>query len=358
MHRHLLAISVLLVSPLSATTATAETIRVPADQPTIRQALVRAGDGDRVLVSAGTYHESPTIGHKTDLVLEGRGKVILADSTGRGLRIDSCVGVTVRNLRITDSREEGIQIENSRSIRIEDCTIRRTGREGILAIQASGILLRNNRIEDAARSGIHLGSRRSVARQNRIIRADVGITLDGATCIVEDNRITDPVRHGIASLGAEASGCLITGNRIEAGPDTGSQDALDLVGARNAIHKNRVRGFAGRGIDALGLGALVLNNRIERCDDHGIVTGQPGPVVAGNDIRRTGRHGILPNRRNEPGQALVAGNRIRGVGEVGLRVVSHENAFIGNRVSGSGGQDLSDQGEANTYIENDFRDRH
>jgi hypothetical protein len=59
---------------LSASVATAATIRVPEDQPTIQGGIDAAAAGDTVLIASGTYHE-------TDLVLKSHIH-ILGEATG------------------------------------------------------------------------------------------------------------------------------------------------------------------------------------------------------------------------------------------------------------------------------------
>ena len=46
------------VGPLAEPSAAVATIRVPADRVTIQGAVDAAGDGDTILVSAGTYPRS------------------------------------------------------------------------------------------------------------------------------------------------------------------------------------------------------------------------------------------------------------------------------------------------------------
>ena len=55
---------------LTAAGASAATLRVPADQPTIQAAVDAAAPGDLVLVSAGDYFESVTIAGRSDLRIE------------------------------------------------------------------------------------------------------------------------------------------------------------------------------------------------------------------------------------------------------------------------------------------------
>jgi hypothetical protein len=62
---------------VAATAALADTIRVPADQGTLQDAIDAAAPGDTILISKGTYDENPVIDNKQDLTLKAKGNVVL-----------------------------------------------------------------------------------------------------------------------------------------------------------------------------------------------------------------------------------------------------------------------------------------
>ncbi len=71
-------LALVLLILLAATAAPAQTLRVPADQPTILDALIRATDGDTILVAPGEYRLS-----FGNLTVQNR-KVTLKSSGGPG----------------------------------------------------------------------------------------------------------------------------------------------------------------------------------------------------------------------------------------------------------------------------------
>jgi hypothetical protein len=105
-HSKLLDLKVTLVVSLSCLfvgAVSAATIRVPADQPTIQQAIDVANTGDLILVSPGTYFENIDYHGKAISIRSMRGPaqtVIDGSSAGPVVTFQTGEGPTLGALRI------------------------------------------------------------------------------------------------------------------------------------------------------------------------------------------------------------------------------------------------------------------
>ena len=109
-----LAASILILAgcaPL-APSADQELVRVPADAPTISEAMQRVAPGGLVLVAAGTYTESVTIS-TDDVTLRGEDRnAVIIDGEGRRSQgvLVIADGVTVENLTVASHTFNGVLV--------------------------------------------------------------------------------------------------------------------------------------------------------------------------------------------------------------------------------------------------------
>ncbi len=121
----------LLASTLTSISAHATTINVPADQPTIQNAIDAAMDGDLVLVAPGTYVENIDFIDKAITVMSEEGaEVTIIDGNQAGSVVTFAngdtgtallQGFTIRSGYALEGG--GIYCEDSSSILIENCKI-------------------------------------------------------------------------------------------------------------------------------------------------------------------------------------------------------------------------------------------
>ncbi|MFK0292778.1 right-handed parallel beta-helix repeat-containing protein [Streptomyces sp. NPDC090442] len=159
------------------------TIRVPADAPTISDAVSLARPGDLVLVAAGVYHESVKI-NTPRLTLRGasREKVVI---DGRLQQPNGVVvaapGVAVENLTVQNNTQNGVLVTGSakvaaglpgrsggydtgdepatflKSFLVSYVTATRNGLYGIYAFSAQNGVIEHTYTSGGADSGIYVG---------------------------------------------------------------------------------------------------------------------------------------------------------------------------------------------------------
>ncbi len=180
-----LVLSILILggcTPVPA--ADQELVRVPADVPTISEAMERVAPGGVVLVAAGTYTESVTIS-TDDVTLRGedRNEVII---DGEGRRSQGVLviadGVTVENLTVTRHTFNGVLVTGLHDgtsaqahgvdgyegldpekfppvqrFKIDHVTASNNGLYGIYAFDAQHGVISNSYASGSADSGFYVG---------------------------------------------------------------------------------------------------------------------------------------------------------------------------------------------------------
>lgn len=218
------AITVVLIAELCS----AATIRVPEDQPTIRDGVLAAGLGDTVLVAAGTYYESDTINLGSDLVLvseTGQSDCVIIDMQhqARAFRAWGLAGTllvqgfTVRNGGYYYSLESGGGMElTSVSDYSNTITLRDLVFEGCTAFADAGALL-----VTGVQSPVHL--ERVELRGNSAGSAGGGLYVETSPFVHLDTVTIEQNTAGTDAGGAYIDGCyggsiancLISGNHSE-----------------------------------------------------------------------------------------------------------------------------------------------
>jgi hypothetical protein len=154
-----------VISGVRSPASASATINVPADVPTIQQAIDAAKSGDIINVAAGTYTGALTVTSKA-LTIQGANKtstIITSGSTSAtaltvdGARLVVVSGVTLQNsytgilamrgaaLELTnaivqDTNSHGIQIADNSTAKLTDVTVQRSsGGYGIRVMRSSSI---------------------------------------------------------------------------------------------------------------------------------------------------------------------------------------------------------------------------
>ncbi len=276
---------------LSASTASARTLVVGRDAPSVSATVALAEDGDVVVVPEGSWSGPVTVDRR--ITLRGPGtidgdhqgtvvRVTAAQAVVEGLEVrasgsdlntrDACIYTepTAVGVRIIDNVVRdcafGIWIHESTRARIEGNRV--TGRDeirsadrgnGIHLFDADHLIVRNNEVRDS-RDGIYVsatddslieGNRTNGQRygvhymysyrntlRNNTSNGNIGgfALMQSRELVVEGNVATDNERVGL--LFRDAQECRIVGNRLE----NNGQGMFFFSSTDNVIQHNRVLG--------------------------------------------------------------------------------------------------------------------
>jgi hypothetical protein len=158
--------------------ASAATINVPADQPTIQAGINAALAGDVVLVAPGSYNEALTIPSRTDLTIRGSGltlTTIIAPGQGPAFNVLTSTNITITGFRIQSAQPGGDQAEiggirvlSSRPVRIFKNLITQCAGNGIV-LYGSDVEAWNNAIVQVGDDGIRMEEEGGVAPRSLLL---------------------------------------------------------------------------------------------------------------------------------------------------------------------------------------------
>ncbi|MCZ1006501.1 right-handed parallel beta-helix repeat-containing protein [Streptomyces lydicus] len=323
------------------------TIRVPADAPTISDAVSLARPGDLVLVAPGVYHESVKIG-TARLTLRGasRDKVVI---DGRLQQPNGVVvaapGVAVQNLTVQNNTQNGVLVTGSakaadglpgrsggydtgdepvtflKSFLVSYVTATRNGLYGIYAFSAQNGVIEHSYASGGADSGIYVGQCkpcRIVVRDNIAELNAVGYegTNAGGDMYVVGNRLvgnrvglttdSDHQEKLLPQQGAVIAGNLIAANQQRATPvqaDGGWGTGIGIDGGSdNRFVRNRIAGNSNAGLvitataDLPPVGNQIVDNTFT---GNGIDIGWTFPTATrgrGNCLRGNALRTTVPAR--------------------------------------------------------------
>ncbi|MCO4747346.1 MAG: hypothetical protein KC912_21280 [Proteobacteria bacterium] len=118
------------------------------DYGSIQGAIDAAASGDRILITAGDYNESPNLSNTSGLTLEGVGGTWrITGGNHPAFKIENAPNTTIRHLAFSPSTEQrGLEIKDSNGLVLEDSEIsgRNRGSTGAgVRLQRSNATLRN-----------------------------------------------------------------------------------------------------------------------------------------------------------------------------------------------------------------------
>ena len=289
--------------------ASAATIQVPGDEPTIQDAVDNADPGDTIAVSRKRNDENVTVA-TNNLKIEGVGKGVTVDANAGGggdpLNISSN-NVSVSNMTF---RHEGVDCSGERC---SFSKLRFTGELDGACVDFSGddAKVTRSRLIGCGAEAVIVSATTGVLIANNVAEgtdsACMDVTIDEA--VIKDNKIRGCEDGSPIDLGGDDS--VISGNSAR------NTDSVPIVvsGNDNKIIANKAGGAAYKCMDVAGNGNLVKANRLANCDEGLEVSGQD-PRVIGNSVKSTfGDDGAYDIDCSVAcGDGVVSGNLARDTG--------------------------------------------
>lgn len=269
------------------------TIRVPADAPTISDAVSLAQSGDLVLVAPGVYHESVKVA-TAGVTLRGEsrdGVVIDGQLRQANGVVVAASGVAVENLTVTENTQNGILVTGSakaaaglpghdggydtgdepvtflKSFLVSHVTATRNGLYGIYAFSAQNGVIEHSYASGGADSGIYVGQckpcrmvvRDNVAELNAV--GYEGTNASGDVYVVGNRLVGNRVGLTTDSDHQEKllpqQGAVVVGNLIAANQQPSTPEQADGGwgigvgvdgGSGNQFIRNRITGNVNTGL--------------------------------------------------------------------------------------------------------------
>ncbi|MBS3788379.1 right-handed parallel beta-helix repeat-containing protein [Candidatus Bipolaricaulota bacterium] len=288
----------------------------------IQSAILAAKPGDTVYIKPGTYEESLEINKDLTLVGEGEGKLIIKpDKKPHSVVLvgPSDIDVTIKNVTLEDTHHSkcksarvcpnGIYLDGKASLKLENVTIRDSGKEGISVRDNAKVTLLNSTIKDNRRRGMWLAG--------------------SASAVVKDSRIINNTNYGIEFANPSFHGT----------DEIDSSSQLTIV---NSLIKNNKWG----GLQLEDLKIINIQDSNIRNNGEGIILSEVKKTeISDNEIEGNGT-GILLHRFNKA--TLTKNSIIKN--KVGIEfkksqkfdcnITGHGNRLIGNKTNFKGFPEL------------------
>lgn len=153
--------------------AGAETINVPADYPTIQQAIANATAGDEIFVANGTYNEQIVVNKSITLTGIGLPEIDGQGTTTKNTVILNSTEVVLNGFLITNGGlvASGIEIV-SNDVEVNNCTVTNNRGTGIKINNVNGAIIRDSIVRDNVGSsslGISISTSTNCLLQNNTL---------------------------------------------------------------------------------------------------------------------------------------------------------------------------------------------
>ena len=292
----LFPLALVLVLPARAA---AETLLVPQVHATIQAAVDAAADGDTIQVKGGTYPEAVLVSGKTNLVLTGKGKVVIDPPDGQaGLTLQGCTGCTVEKIRVLGGQPFGFLLDGCTGGTLLKCRTEASSGDGIRLDDCDGVTIFLCTVKSAGGDGISLSGGAATptdncsVRENKVFTAgEDAVVVNGVSNMVNFNLAHKPLGRGFV-VDDTTPGSLdyFVSNTIV----KPALDGVVLTGSGNACSGNKVTGSGGNGVSVSGDSHNIIGNKFVKPALDGIfcAPGSSTCFVNGNTITKPGDDGI------------------------------------------------------------------
>lgn len=347
---------------LVASVASAGTLRVPQDFPTIQAAVDAASSGDTVRIGKGRFLENVTVpGGKDNLTIRGSGKGTIVDGrpfgavgsgpafevTANGFRLENltarfALGFTPSVIRITG----------------DDAVVRRVRVDGAVD-QGLVVVGHRARVERCASRGGDVGI--VVAGNDATIRdcvvanvLEIGIGASGSQARIRGCRVTNAVESAIVVMGF---GAVVEKNRVSGSGDDAIIISTDHVKATGNVVQSSAGDHGGIVVD-MATSGVIAKNVMTDCDGPAVTVfaTASGLEIVGNRASRCGREAVATFVIDGTDNVLV-GNRVTDAAGDGISVNALHNVLTKNTVLRSA-LDGFEIGASATLVNNVARDNH
>ena len=305
-----------------APSVAAETIEVPDDFSDLQAALDAASPGDVIEVSDGPYFGSYSIS-VPGLTLIGNGTVIDAEFEGPCFVVATS-DVTIEDFELINGTSGVASVSFTDGIAtpgltVRGCTISNCGPDAGLLIEGDSCTLVENIITDCSNDGIHYEaintSSETLIAQNRVsFCTDDGIDARGGGLTISDNTVDHCEDNGIAvDLEGDEDGgggfsVVVYRNTSNDNGDDGIY--VNEVGNAEGVYisDNTCLRNADDGINFLGEECFIVANRCDDNLDDGIdVDDSFAVIIRENTVQRNLENGISA----DSALTLILENRVK-----------------------------------------------
>ncbi|MYW01266.1 right-handed parallel beta-helix repeat-containing protein, partial [Streptomyces sp. SID3343] len=282
---------------------------------TIADAVSAAGDGERVLLAPGVYHEHIVLGRSVVLVAEqGPGSVRLTGAQDVALTVTGGGAVRIEGLVLVgaDADAPAVRLTGSADVLFDDCRIEggrldiadaarvkvtggRISGARVAGVAVSGdarLSMTGCRVQEIEGAGLLLAGAAAVTVADSVItRTDVGLWVrDAATVQARGSHFAESARNAL--LAEDSSVVGLDGCR---GSDSGADAVIVRGDAKLTLRSCVVERAGASGLAVSGRAcANVLDGQIVAAGLSGVVAEDRARLdVVGGLIRSTGANGVF-----------------------------------------------------------------